>query len=306
LIRTGVDRNISVYLIVRYKVMSNYFLFTTIFQVKLVKAAPAKIVRDPVKIEFFSGPRSLRVPVQENSIAVKGADTPIAEDTTLSREAILQLSSDSKYVMITARTKERNPTIARKFCESTVDRAITDLTVLYDRGIFAKLIYRGWLVDDNFIVEAWFSVHAPIEILPNTESVLWRLSKNQNTDADINQRYSIMSRFYSKSILVQPSEEKLLYLWTILEIFPMKNTTNIQPISEYLAARINRSSTDVKERLAIGRASGVRSDLVHNGILNIDSLEMGKFFEKLESICIEVLRGMSGIEYDGALEKYFV
>jgi len=285
--------------------MSNYFLFTTIFQVRLVKAAPVKMVRDPVKIEFFSGPRSFRVPAQENSIAVKGIDTPIAEDTILSREATLQLSSDSKYIMLTARTKERNPTIARKFCESAVDRTITDLSVLYGRGLFAKLIYRGWLVDENFIVDAWLSVHEPIEISSSTESVLYALSKQQNLDADISKRYALMSRFYSKSLLVMPSEEKLLYLWTILEIFPMKNTTDIRPISEYLSARIKRSSSEIKEKLAIGRAFGVRSDLVHNGILPLDGPEIGKFFEKLESICIEVLKGMSGIEYDGSLEKYF-
>ncbi len=286
--------------------MSNYFQFTTIFQIALVKDAPAKIVRDPVKIEFFSGPRSFRVPVQVGSIAEKGTNTQIAANTLLSREALLNLSGGEKYVMITARTKERNPAIARKFCETAIDRAITDLSVLYGTGFFAKIIYRGWLIDDNFIVEAWLSVHEPFQIPQAAESILLALIKQQSMDADIDQRYATMSRFFSKSVLVHPSEEKLLYLWTILEIFPMKNTTDIKPISEYLSNRIGRPSADLKEKLAIGRAFGVRSNLVHNGILTIDISEMGKFFEKLESICIEVLRGMSGIAYDGSLEKYFI
>lgn len=259
-----------------------------------------------MKIEFFSGPRSFRVPVQVGSIAVKGTNTPIAEDTILSRDALINLLGGEKYVMITARTKEKDPGIARKFCETAVDRAITDLSVLYGAGFFAKFIYRGWLIDDNFIMEAWVSVREPFEIPQDAESILLALSKQQNMDADMNQRYATMSRFFSKSVLVHPSEEKLLYLWTLLEIFPMKNTTDIKPISEYLSVRIGRSSADVKEKLAIGQSFGIRSNLVHNGILTLDISEMGKFFERLESICIEVLRGMNSINYNGSLDKYFV
>lgn len=286
--------------------MSNHFLFTTIFQITLVKAAPAKIVRDPVKIEFFSGPRSFRVPVREASIVPKGIDSPIAKDTILARDGLLNLSGEVKYIMITARTKEQNPTIARNFCESAIDRVITDLSVLYGSGLFAKLIYRGWLIEDNFIVEALLSVHEPFEISQNVGSILLTLSKQQNINADLNNRYATMSRFFSKSILVPPSEEKLLYLWTMLEIFPMKNTTDIKPISEYLAGRISRSPSEIKEKLGIGRVFRVRSNLIHNGILTLEISEKGEFFRRLEGICLEVLRGMSGINYSGSLQKYFL
>ena len=78
-----------------------------------------------------------------------------------------------------------------------------------------------------------------------------------------------MSRFFAKSLAYAPSEEKLLFLWTVLEIYPMTNTTDIRPISELLGKILGRTSEIVKEKLGIGRLFGVRSDLVHNGRLAI-------------------------------------
>lgn len=281
--------------------MSNYFQLITIFEITLVRAAPSKVIRDPVKIEFFSGPRSFRIPVQVASIVPKGTDSPISRDT------ILTLPDGAKYLSITARTKETDPVIARKYCETLLDRAITDLSVLYGTGLFAKLIYRGWLIEEkHFMMEAWVSVREAFEIPEKVESILIALSKQQNTDVDISQRYATMSRFFSRSIVVSPSEEKLLYLWTILEIYPMKDTTDIKPISRYLSDRIGRLPAEIKDKLGIGRMFGIRSDLVHNGVLTLNISEMGEFFGRLEGICLEVLRGMSGVDYDGSLDKYFL
>lgn len=286
--------------------MSGYFLFTTIFQITLVKNSPSKIIRDHVKIDFFSGPRSFKIPIQNNVIARKGTDTPVAEDTIIAQEALLNLHSGSRYIMITARTKENNPIIARKFCENEIDRTITDLSLIYGCGLLAKNIYRGWLIDQNVIMDAWLSIQEPFIISKDIESILFSLNKKQRIDDDINQRYSTMSRFLSKAILVQPSEEKLLYLWTILEIFPMKNTSHIKSIGEFLSSRLNRPIAEVNEKLAIGRMNGVRSALVHDGKLTIEISELGNFFERLENICLEVLRGMNGIAYNGGLDKYFI
>jgi hypothetical protein len=149
-------------------------------------------------------------------------------------------------------------------------------------------------------------VREAFEIPEKVGSILIALSKQQNTDVDISQRYATMSRFFSRSIVVPPSEEKLLYLWTMLEIYPMKDTTDIKPISQYLSDRIGGLPAEIKDKLGIGRIFGIRSNLVHNGVLTLDISEMGEFFGRLEGICLEVLRGMSGVDYDGSLDKYFL
>ena len=176
--------------------MSNYFQFISIFETTLVKSAPSRIIRDPAKIEFFSGPRSFRVPVQIASILPSGAGSPIA------RDALLNLPAGANYVMITARTKEFNPVAARKSCETVLDMAIADLCVLYGAGLFAKLIYRGWLIEgDHFMMEAWVSMRDAFVVPDNVESVLIAISKAQSTHSDISQRYATMSRFFSRSLL---------------------------------------------------------------------------------------------------------
>jgi hypothetical protein len=281
--------------------MSSYFKFASIFETTLVNTAPSKIIRDPAKIEFFSGPNSFRVPVQIASIMpARAMNTPIA------RDEILNLPADAKYVMITIRTKEPNPVISRKFCETVLDKAITDLSVLFGTALFAKLIYRGWLFEEeHFVMGGWLKRHETFDIPLNVESTLITLSVRWNKELDLAPRYSTMSHFFSKSILVPPSEEKLLYLWTMLEIYPMQNTTDIKPISDYLSHRIGRPPAEIKEKLGIGQIFGIRSDLVHNGIFAISISEIGEFFGKLEAICLEVLREMNGINYSGSLDKYF-
>ncbi len=102
----------------------------------------------------------------------------------------------------------------------------------------------------------------------------------------------------------KPGEGKFIWLWTILEIFPLKNRTNIKPISELLAAITGQQSQRVKEKLDIGRLYGHRCNLVHNGKLNIDIKEMGEVFRKLENIIYEILRKMSGLPYSGSLDIY--
>lgn len=92
--------------------MSDFFKFISIFETTLVRSAPAEIIFDPTKVEFFSGPRSFKVPVQVSSILPKGTDFPIGRDVTLS------LPSDYRYISITVRTKESDPyVVAKKYCE---------------------------------------------------------------------------------------------------------------------------------------------------------------------------------------------
>jgi hypothetical protein len=114
-----------------------------------------------------------------------------------------------------------------------------------------------------------------------------------------------MARFFSKAVALDPSEEKFLFLWTVLEVFPMKDTTNVGPIGEYLGQMLGRPSAEVKDKLQIGRTFGLRSNLVHNGKLSLTPEELGKLIQRLEDICVEILRSMSGQSYGGLLDQYF-
>jgi len=279
----------------------SFYEYIAIFQTTLVKSAPTKVIADHAKIEFFSDARSFKIPFQLASVLPKGSSLPIAKDI------ILQIPPGHEHILISIRTKESDPYISKKYCEDNLDRTISNLSLLYDPGLFGKEEYRGWLIGESKgIMEAWVQIKEPFDIIENDITTKLKSMNNyQNSDPDLCNRFITMSRFFSKSLLVHPGEEKLLFLWTILEIFPMKNTSNIKPINEFLASHMNIQSDIVKDKLGIGKLYGVRCDLVHDGKLDISMKEMGKVFSKLEKICIEVMRAISGIKYSGALDEYF-
>ena len=86
---------------------------------------------------------------------------------------------------------------------------------------------------------------------------------------------------------------------------PHDGHDSIRPVSELLAHIIGRTPELVKERLGVGRLFGLRSDLVHNGKLSLSREQLGEVIEKLDNICVAVLRHISGEPYRGTLEKYF-
>lgn len=284
--------------------MTSYYRFIAIFHTALIKRAPDKIVLDPVKIEFFRGPRKLIVPAQIDHIV------PLEQFATQTIPFVpnVQLSlSIGPFISITVRTKEDVPYKAKKFCEEHLNTTIAYMASVYDYALFAQQIYRGQLLEENEqIMEGMLLVKNPVSIPADLSVSLTDMRSVLIKDQNIHDRYSLMARFFAKSLLVQPSEEKFLYLWTILEIFPMTNTSNIKPISAYLGQFMHKDPELVKERLGIGKLFDIRSRLVHDGLLAIPGKDEGETFNRLQTICIEVFRSMSGLTYSGSLDQYFV
>jgi hypothetical protein len=197
--------------------------------------------------------------------------------------------------------------LQKKFCEDRLDSALSQLSVIYNPALFTEQIYRGWLLEkDKGIMEAWIQQINPISISSDLADSLGEIGKVLAGEPEKHDRFSLMSRFFSKSLVFPPSEEKFLYLWTVLEIFPMKDTSNIAPISDYIGDLVSRTPSEVKEKLGIRHLYGSRCNLVHNGRLDIPISALGQVIGRLESICVEVLRSLCGLPYSGALEKYFV
>ena len=213
--------------------MSGFYKFLSIFETTLAKTAPSKIIFDPIRVEFFSGSRSFDIPIQNALIL------PLRGEDIIAQNGKLILSNTFKYVSIAVRNKESN----RVFFEDSLDRMITNLSLIYGPGLFAKQIYRGWQLEENKkIIEAWVQFQDSFDTFDIIEEdatlKLKTIFKAQNSNDETRERLNTMARFFKKSILLPPSEEKFLYLWTILEIFPMKDTANIRSISQFLSKRI--------------------------------------------------------------------
>jgi hypothetical protein len=208
---------------------------------------------------------------------------------------------------LTARSTAKVVRDAITECENEIDSCVADLAVIYSPHIFNFPVYRGLVVESGGgNGAAYVRLEHPVVVnqseLEATKLPAVRAARAHNQN--IQRRHKLMARFFSKAINYEPSEEKLLFLWTILEIYPMENTTNIQPVSDLLAQIVNRDAAHVKNALNIGKLFGLRSDLVHNGRLGLTREQLGEVTDKLERICVEVMRRISGEPYRQALDVF--
>jgi hypothetical protein len=283
--------------------MPSFSYFSAIYDTTLIREEYKKVIVDPVKVEFFKGVgKSFVAHATPNRILPTGIDSQVAFFPTL------QLHPERFYISLTARSDAAQVRDAFAECETAIDCCICDLAIVYSPYIFNFPVYRGFVVcEGEARGAAYVRLENPVAVASSAleSKTLPQLKAARKRDANIEARYSLMSRFFAKALIYEPSEEKLLFLWTVLEIYPMTDTTDIRPISQLLAQVVGRAPELVKDRLAIGRLCGLRSDLVHNGKLNLSREQLGEVVEKLENICVEVLRHISGEAYRGTLEKYF-
>jgi hypothetical protein len=86
--------------------MGSYFKFSAIYQTTLIKDAPLKVVSDPIKIEFFKGPRVMEIPIQVSRVIPIGHHQ-IAQNGKLTL-------NNGPFISITVRTDDSNPFTAKK------------------------------------------------------------------------------------------------------------------------------------------------------------------------------------------------
>jgi hypothetical protein len=284
--------------------VGGHFEFVAVYETALLQGHPQKEIADPLKIELLPPlPRSYSIDrTTLHNLSMR-------ERSNVTREDVVSLVPPNRYIVLTARTTEeteKNIPLARRQCEDEIDRGSTVLGALLGRGVFGRCIHRGWVASrSGVIVESWARREEPYRLpVTNLLKAVKLVKDRLGSDSDFATRFSLISRFYSKALAEPPSEEVFLFLWTILEIFPMKDTTDIRPIGEFLGHLTGRPASEVKVKLGIGRLFGMRSDLVHNGSLGIDDRELGPIIDKLEDICRTIVQHLIGLPYGGDLDSY--
>lgn len=298
--------------------MSKNLTFVAIYKTNFVEGGFAKVVFHPVKVEFFKGTRSYKVPIL---IARK---FPKNEEQTVSKVKSLHLD-DACYIEIRTKTKLTNSDIAKQTCENEIDKTVSLLSIFYNIHLFDEFIYKGWIIDnDRGVLGGWVQIldEPKFIIQPDILSTWLNDTKNLfSSNSDLANRFTLMARFLTKSLSYDISEEKFILLWTALEVYPMKNTTNIEPINQILSGILQRDILIVKKQLGVGKLYGTRCSLVHDGKFNIDKDTVDIIYDKnndryyehgqsrdiakLEYIVREIMRNMCGLEYSGLLEQYF-
>jgi hypothetical protein len=262
----------------------------------------AKVVADPVRVEFFQGPREYDTFVRVSPPIVRAG----VDRTLFASKRMVVAAGELSYIEIVART-EQQAAGRRQYCEDQINRVVTQLSAVLTPALFNFERWSGWLSDsEQALGDGWVGIAPLVKFDPaDLEKQIESYRLNVAGDPDIEQRFTLMSKLFSRAIATEPGEERFLWLWTVLEVFPMRDTSNIQPISDYLGKVIGRTPAEIKSALDLGKLFGSRSDLVHHGRLPYGRENLGEVLEKLEAVDTTVLRALGGLPYAGQLDKYF-
>lgn len=278
--------------------MPDFLYFVRLYATDLTGVS-CKIISDPVRVEFFEGPRSY-----EMFIRVCPPVFRLGKDNTIASIKTLQLAGDQFFIEFKARTEDFDA--KRQFCEDQIDRVVAQLSVMLSPALFSFRLWEGWISDGKQLPsDFWLRGEYEIKFEPeDLKKDMASFTKVLSADQDLNTRFTLMSKMFSRAQGIEPGEERFLWLWTVLEVFPMKGTSDIKPISEYLSKIVGIAQRDVKAKLGIGLLANARADLVHDGKLPYTREELAVIAMKLEHIDITVLRSLGGLPYAGHLDKY--
>lgn len=276
-----------------------YFEFIAIYEVPLVETVPAKVIVENLKLEFKSTSEEIEVAAHFAPVVPAGIDFPVAVG------GWLRLPSGRSHLMCTVRC-ERGIKLreARLSAERRIDRALTVAAVLLNPLLLGPCLYRGWRWrEGQEMAEGVVRLEHPVRFdrgvfRANFEQAY--LGKSTNRP-----EVELMSRFFVKGAMQEPrSEERFLFMWTILEVFPMCNTSDIKAISTVLSPRVGLTAQDFKSKMDVGLIFGMRSDLVHRGRYDRFSSRLGDLPEKLEALAVEAIRVAMDLPYGGSFDRF--
>lgn len=271
-----------------------YAQHLALFRCRVIKNVTRfKVVLDPVTIEFRPGPISFPVIVQDARINVLG------HGGNLAHADILEVPAGDSYLSLIARSESLDQDSVVRM-EQAIDRTIAQFSMLFAPQMFMEPVFRGPLKGEKMVLSLFVrpALSQVVEV-GELKKNLEKMGATLKQDSEHARRFDLMSRFYSKALSFDPGEEQFLMLWTALEIHPMVNTSNIRPLVDLMSRVSGESKEKVNELFQIGRLFGIRSDLVHDGVLPIK--EYRDSIRRAELMVHEAMRDLLGLPYGNAL-----
>lgn len=123
-------------------------------------------------------------------------------------------------------------------------------------------------------------------------------------------RFRLSSRWFQKGRDEEGMVDKFISWYISLEVYPSQGSTKVtENVRDFLAEEVldNKNPSEVKKDLNLGRITGLRSKIVHNGLSQMSEAEPdnpGEFLEIVESIVRVSLKSQLGLDYGGELDKW--
>lgn len=217
---------------------------------------------------------------------------------------VVDLPDDEGYLIAIAGGPGSDPDVLRKL-EDRANFFPTIVAITAGPEILADPVYRGPIVasPDEWVsytmVRAAARRALDLEALRAAHDAVFRLFAEDRARF---MRFVLQSRFYVRACGFTLGEDKFLGFWTVLEIWPLKGSTKIRDLREWVGQVAGWPPGDV-DRLELGRLYGRRGRVVHDG-MHPDPTTIGWDCVLLERIATEALRSLIGLPYGGWLERY--
>jgi len=274
--------------------------FVALYETTTFDGSPFELLAKPAKLEFFTGVREFHVFAQFTRVVT----APRSGELVLAANMKIVTAPLHHYLAIPVRVPD-SVVLMREAADAVIDSTIVKLASLYGDELLRNQIYRGPTISHDEGAMGSFDVKiAPEMVALSAEDVEARIQSVDShlfRNPDHRDRLQLASSFYASALLLPLGEQRFLLEWTILEVFPMKDTTHIQPLKEFIANRTGRSITEIEAKLQIGRLYGVRCDLVHNGRFP-KGKEGFDILEKVYRLSNEAMFHLCGRPYQGGLE----
>lgn len=264
------------------------FTYIGVFSCPQLIGMMSPTIVKPAKLDILAGSEKIKIFRQWSRIHPIGVSHPAMT------EEVLVLPKDKKLLRISVQAEEADV----RLLESLLNQAITKLAVFIQPQLFFDVIYKGPIAGPEKKI-AVMSVR-PAERVELSSAKVERFLGAKPVD-DLENRFNLMSNFYSRSLDYDPSPEKFFLLWTVLEIFPMKDTSNIGPLRD-LVKLLTGGDKQIERNLDIGRLYGKRCEIVHDG--KFYAATSSPDFVKLEALVHEAIRSILGLPYGGLLDRF--
>lgn len=129
-------------------------------------------------------------------------------------------------------------------------------------------------------------------------------------DDEARRKFSLSSRWFWQGFETLNQVDRFLSWYIALEVFPADGTGDVPGrVRDFIQHNFYPEilSSHVKERLDLGRLTGLRADIVHNGIRTLGSgavRDTTGLMLKLQAVVRAMLRFQTGQPYDRSLDKW--
>jgi len=174
-------------------------------------------------------------------------------------------------------------------------------------GLLIEKVYQGAVNTPNSMT-LWREgpirvVGSPVRDGPTVAATLGpELIVLSRLNAGSRERFQLASRWFARGRETLNQIDKLIYFWTVLEIYPGEGTSDIPTATSTFLATVlpgNRSPASIKTKLGLGPTFGLRSRVIHEGKAFVEENEetgFGHRLDVLDAIATTCLRALAGLE----------